>query len=147
MKDRGLSKKLRSNVSIVNGEAVFVKRRKLAKREKEEAEEQDAKKKNFFSTKAESAAEERQKGEDRNMLERQKATAQVQKRMMSKDDLVHLLQDSIDKSVKTRVDSEIRLRCQDTRRFITKTSKLIEDAGAIPARAERSLKFSKEEIN
>ena len=143
MKDRGLSKKLRSNVAIVNGEAVFVKRHKLAKREKEEAEEQDPlKRKNFFSTKAESAAEERQRSDALTMLERQKATAQVQKkRMMSKDDLVHLLQDSIDKSIKTRVDSEIRLRCQDTRRFITKTSKLIEDAGAIPARAERSLKF------
>jgi hypothetical protein len=59
MKDRGLSKKLRSNVAIVKGEAVFVKRRKLAKREKAEAEELDPKKKNFFNTKADSAAEER----------------------------------------------------------------------------------------
>lgn len=76
MKERGLSKKLRSNVAIVKGEAVFVKRQKLAKREKAEAQELDAnKKKNFFSNKAESALEERQKGEAQDILERQKATA------------------------------------------------------------------------
>ena len=148
MKEKGLSKRLRNNVTIVNGEAVFVQKRKIVNQEKSDENSADAKSRNFFGAKAETVSMERQKDEEHDRLERQRATNSIKrKQMISKDDLVFLLQDSIDKSIKTRVDSEIRLRCQDARRFIENSTRVIEGSGAIPARAGRQLKFSKEEIN
>lgn len=66
---------------------------------------------------------------------------------MNKDDLIHLLQDSIEKAQKTRIDTEIRGRCLETKKFMDISTKHIEESESFPARQRRELKFQKDEIN
>jgi len=102
-----MHRNIKKNIKIVNGEVKFVKRKRRS--DSNEDSEKSAKEKDQLR-KAE-------KAQLAQVLTREK-DVQQNKMVMSRADLMHLLEDSIEKTQRERKDLEINDRCWKTKKFI-----------------------------
>ena len=125
-----MNKRWSKNIKIVDGEVKFVK---LRVKEKED-EENKATKVNFFTKKTEDKQVQAEQRKVDELKERQKEVV-LNNKMMSRADLVHLLEDSIEKSLQPRRASllsrddpsrQVGKVCATTKKFIQKKATTVE---------------------
>ena len=147
-----MHKKLSKNIKVVNGEVKFIKAAQRKSRDEGESpfgsdgDEDGTPTMNFFGRKDDEKKKQEEEQKRLEELRRTQAEPVLKKTILSRADLVHLLEDSIDKSAKKSLkDAPIRLACTNTRKFINKKSAVIEKE--IPITTVKQEFIYKDDIN